>query len=121
MGSLVLWSPITCTMIPHQNPNESINKYKARLVVKGYNQQYEIDHIYRNLCSSCKNGHNQCSRSIGCTNEVEFGHLDVKLAFLNGSLVEHIYVAQLEGFVMERREGKVYKLHKALYGLKQAF
>ena len=46
--------------------------------------------------------------------------MDVKSTFLNGILKEEIYVEQHEGFVMEDKEDKVYRLHKALYGLKQA-
>ena len=47
-------------------------------------------------------------------------HLDVKSAFLNGILLEEIYVQQPEGFEVTRHEHKVYKLQKALYGLEQA-
>ena len=47
-------------------------------------------------------------------------HLDVKSAFLNGILLEEIYVQQPEDFEVIGHEHKVYKLHKALYGLKQA-
>lgn len=44
----------------------------------------------------------------------------MKSAFLNGLLVEEIYVDQPEGFLVLGSEDKVYKLHKAIYGLKQA-
>lgn len=47
-------------------------------------------------------------------------HLDVKSAFLNGDLLEEVYVVQPEGFVKRGKEYKVYKLLKALYGLRQA-
>ncbi|GKF88475.1 gag-pol polyprotein, partial [Tanacetum coccineum] len=46
--------------------------------------------------------------------------MDVKTAFLNGSLKEEVYVAQPDGFVDPDHPEKVYLLRKALYGLKQA-
>nr|GEX20037.1 retrovirus-related Pol polyprotein from transposon TNT 1-94 [Tanacetum cinerariifolium] len=45
--------------------------------------------------------------------------MDVKMAFLNGSLKEEFYVAQPDGFVDPNHPEKVYPLRKALYGLKQ--
>nr|GEY74735.1 hypothetical protein [Tanacetum cinerariifolium] len=47
-------------------------------------------------------------------------HMDVKTAFLNGSLKEEVYVAQPDGFVNPDHLEKVYRLRKAIYGLKQA-
>jgi hypothetical protein len=47
-------------------------------------------------------------------------HLDVKSAFLNGILLEEIYVQQPKGFEVAGHEHKVYKLFKVLYDLKQA-
>ena len=46
--------------------------------------------------------------------------MDVKLAFLNGELMEEVYVEQPQGFRKPGMEEKVLKLRKALYGLKQA-
>nr|GEV07792.1 hypothetical protein [Tanacetum cinerariifolium] len=46
--------------------------------------------------------------------------IDVKTAFLYGSLKEEVYVNQLNGFVDPYHPDKVYRLKKALYGLKQA-
>nr|GEY69296.1 Gag-Pol polyprotein [Tanacetum cinerariifolium] len=46
--------------------------------------------------------------------------MDVKTAFLNGSLKEEVYVAQLDRFVDPDHLKKVYRLRKALYVLKQA-
>ncbi|GKB94856.1 retrovirus-related pol polyprotein from transposon TNT 1-94 [Tanacetum coccineum] len=43
----------------------------------------------------------------------------VKTAFLNGNLLEEVYVSQLDGFVDPDNPNHVYKLKKALYGLKQ--
>jgi hypothetical protein len=47
-------------------------------------------------------------------------HIDVKSAFLNGDLIEEVYVQQTPSFVVENGSGKVLKLRKALYGLRQA-
>nr|GEX40009.1 retrovirus-related Pol polyprotein from transposon TNT 1-94 [Tanacetum cinerariifolium] len=46
--------------------------------------------------------------------------MDVKTAFLQGSLKEDVYVCQPEGFIDADHPSHVYKLKKALYGLKQA-
>ena len=43
--------------------------------------------------------------------------MDVKTAFLNGSLEEKIYMDQPEGFSIERKEHLAYKLKKSIYGL----
>eukprot|EP00253_Pinus_taeda_P021869 PITA_21869 len=46
--------------------------------------------------------------------------MDVKTAFLHGSLKEEVYVEQPKGFEVQDQHTHVFKLKKALYGLKQA-
>nr|GEU35762.1 retrovirus-related Pol polyprotein from transposon TNT 1-94 [Tanacetum cinerariifolium] len=46
--------------------------------------------------------------------------IDMKTAFLHGSLKEDMYVCQLEDFIDANHPRHVYKLNKALYGLNQA-
>jgi hypothetical protein len=46
--------------------------------------------------------------------------MDVKSAFLNGSIKEEVYVEQQPDFEDQEYPNHVYKLHKVLYGLKQA-
>ena len=46
--------------------------------------------------------------------------MDVQFAFLNGNLMEEVYVQQPPGFIAAGYEGKVLRLRKALYGLHQA-
>nr|GEU66566.1 retrovirus-related Pol polyprotein from transposon TNT 1-94 [Tanacetum cinerariifolium] len=50
----------------------------------------------------------------------EVYQMDVKTAFLHGSLKEDVYLCQPEGFINTDHPSHVYKLKKALYGLKQA-
>nr|KYP42122.1 Retrovirus-related Pol polyprotein from transposon TNT 1-94 [Cajanus cajan] len=46
--------------------------------------------------------------------------IDVKSAFLNGTILKEVYVSQPPGFENELLSSHVFKLNKALYGLKQA-
>nr|GEZ11598.1 retrovirus-related Pol polyprotein from transposon TNT 1-94 [Tanacetum cinerariifolium] len=46
--------------------------------------------------------------------------MDVKTAFLHGSLKEDVYVCQPEGFINVDHPSHIYKIKKDLYGLKQA-
>ena len=52
--------------------------------------------------------------------DYEIWQMDVKIAFLNRSLEETIYMVQLEVFIAKGQENKVCKLQKSIYGLKQA-
>ncbi|GKF33881.1 putative ribonuclease H-like domain-containing protein, partial [Tanacetum coccineum] len=65
---------------------------KARLVAQGYRQEEGID----------------------------YDEMDVKSAFLYGTIDEEVYVSQPSGFVDSKFLKKVYKVVKALYGLHQA-
>lgn len=46
--------------------------------------------------------------------------MDVKDAFLNGDLLEEVYMDPLPNFVVKGHEGKVCLLKKSLYELKQS-
>nr|GEZ41695.1 copia protein [Tanacetum cinerariifolium] len=46
--------------------------------------------------------------------------MDMKTAFLHGTLKEDVYMCQPEGFIDADHPSHVFKLKKALYGLKQA-
>ena len=102
-----------------RDQNNQIQKYKARLVVKGYAQRQgkDYDEVFAPLA---RIGTIRIILAIS----VQFGwlvyHLDVKTAFLNGEISEEIYVQQPKGYEDSKRRNDVYKLHKALYGLKQA-
>jgi hypothetical protein len=50
----------------------------------------------------------------------KFYQMDVKSAFLNGSIKEEVYMEQPPDFKSEEYPNHVYRLNKALYELKQA-
>jgi transposase InsO family protein len=101
------------------NADCSINKYKARLVVKGYAQIFGVDYS-DTFAPVSRLDTIRLILAVAAQKGWKVFQLDVKSAFLNGVLEEEIYVEQPEGFVVQGEEDKVYLLKKALYGLKQA-
>jgi hypothetical protein len=97
----------------------NITRYKARLMVKGYVQRAGID-FDEVFAPVARLESVRFILAIAAHYGWTVHHLDVKSAFLNGDLVEEVYVEQPPRFVVRGKEGRVYKLHKALYGLRQA-
>ncbi|GKV25217.1 hypothetical protein SLEP1_g34687 [Rubroshorea leprosula] len=101
------------------NSDGSLNKCKARLVVKGYSQLAGID-FTETFAPVARFDTIRLLFAMAAQKSWLIYQLDVKLAFLNGKLKEEIYVEQPDGYVKKGAEHKVYLLKKALYGLKQA-
>jgi hypothetical protein len=102
-----------------QNADGSINKYKARLVVKGYAQVFSVD-FSETFAPVARLDTIRLLLAVAAQKNWKVYQLDVKSAFLNGYLQEEIYIEQPRGFEVRGQEEKVYLLKKALYGLKQA-
>ncbi len=94
-----------------------IERFKARLVVKGYAQSPGIDfnEVYAPVS---KYTTLRALLSKVAEEDLELRQFDVKTAFLNGDLEEEIYMIPPEGVNVE--PGKVCRLVKSLYGLRQA-
>ena len=97
----------------------SIDKYSARLVVKGYKQKGGVDY-FDTYSLVTRITSIRMLVAIATLHNLEIHRMDVKIAFLNGELNEEIYMEQPEGFIVPGQEKKVCRLVKSLYGLKQA-
>ena len=94
-------------------------KFKARLVVKGYSQEKGID--YDEIFSPVVRHISIRSVLALVTSwDTHLEQMDVKTAFLHGDLEEQIYMEQPEGFTQPGKEHLVCKLKRSLYGLKQS-
>ncbi|WZZ85883.1 hypothetical protein YC2023_114462 [Brassica napus] len=102
-----------------RNADGSINKFKARLVSKGYVQEHGID-FDEVFAPVARLETIRLLIGLSAANKWEIHHLDVKTAFLHGELNEEVYVSHPKGFEKKGEEHKVFKLSKALYGLRQA-
>ena len=92
-----------------------IERYKARLVVKGYSQTEGIDFKETFSPVSTKNSF-RVIMAIVAHFDLELHYMDVKTTFLNGDLDEDVYMEQPTGFAKVGKEDLVCKLNKSIYG-----
>ncbi|GJS67645.1 retrovirus-related pol polyprotein from transposon TNT 1-94 [Tanacetum coccineum] len=102
----------------HDKEN-TIIRNKTRLVVKGYCQEKGIDFV-ESFTLVARMEAIRIFLAYAAHKSFTIFQMDVKTAFLHGTLKEGVYVCQPEGFIDVDHPSHVYKLKKALYGLKQA-
>jgi transposase InsO family protein len=100
-----------------KNPDGSIDKYKGRLVVKGFSQRHGIDYS-ETFSPVAKMGTIRSILSITASEKMHLIQFDVSTAFLYGELEETVFMRQPQGY--EDGTSKVCQLKRSLYGLKQA-
>ncbi len=94
---------------------KSDGNYKARLVVRGFQQKDYLENVYSPV------GKMQTLKvllSFCCANNLYVDQMDVETAFLNGAVKSEVYVREPEGY--ETGVNKVCRLKKALYGLRES-
>jgi hypothetical protein len=99
------------------NADGSLERYRARLVLKGFRQRYGIDYDAV-FAPVVRMSTVRLFFSVVASRDLECHSVDIKNAFIQGNLEEHIYMQQPPGF--DDGTGAVLLLHKSLYGLKQA-
>lgn len=98
------------------NADGTVSRYKARLVVRGFEQKYGVDFLetyapvpdYDDIIAII---------ALFVSRGARIDMVDFVSAFLNGDVQEEVYITlpkEMDG------TGKTYKLLKSLYGLKQS-
>nr|GEV50851.1 reverse transcriptase domain-containing protein [Tanacetum cinerariifolium] len=105
-------------MLDHDEEN-TIIRNKTRLVVWSYRQEEGID-FDESFALVARMEAIRIFLAYAAHKGLTVYQMDVKTAFLHGSLKEDVYVCQPKGFIDADYPSHVYKLKKALYGLNQA-
>nr|GFB54068.1 retrovirus-related Pol polyprotein from transposon TNT 1-94 [Tanacetum cinerariifolium] len=114
-------SPLTLKWLFKNKHDEeqTVIQNKSRLVVRGYRQEEGID-FKESFAPVVRMEAIRILLTYAAHKLFSMFEMDLKIAFLHGSLKEDVYVCQPEGFIDADHPSHVYKLKKALYGLKQA-
>lgn len=114
-------NPIGCKWVFKKkiDMDGKVSTYKARLVAKGFKQIHGVDYD-ETFSPVAMIKSIRILLAIAAYHDYEIWQMDVKTAFLNGNLLEDVYMTQPEGFGDPKATKKVCKLQRSIYGLKQA-
>ena len=95
----------------------SVNRFKARLVARGFQQKEGIDYE-ETFSPAVKSDSYRVLFAIAAARGWDVHQYDFKTAFLNGDLLQSLFMKAPDGVPVPK--GHVLQLIKTLYGLKQA-
>ena len=101
--------------------NGFVERFKARLVARGFSQQYGVDYT-ETYASVVRFKAVRVLYAVCAIRGYTLELMDVNNAYLNAPLQERVYMAQPEGYVQRGSGGAtlVWLLKKSLYGLRQS-
>jgi hypothetical protein len=99
--------------------DESMDKYKARFVARGFPQKEGEDYD-ETFSPVARYTSIRAIISLAASMGWNLHQMELKTTFLNGAIEEEVYIEQPHGFEVHSRDTHVCRLKKALYGLKQA-
>ena len=94
-----------------------IEKHKARLVVRGFEQREGVD-FYQTFAPVARVESIRLLIALAAAKDWHMTQFDISTAFLNGKIEEDVYIKPPDGLTIAC--GRCLKLKRALYGLKQA-
>lgn len=102
-----------------EDAHGKVVRFKARLVAQGYSQKFgrDFDQVFAPVAMQSTF---RVLLTIASQKKMDVYHVDVKTAYLYGTLEEEIFMRQPPGFVVPGKEACVCKLNRSIYGLKQA-
>jgi hypothetical protein len=110
--------PVKWVYKTKRDANGNVERYKGRVVAKGFKQKHGID--YEEVFAPVSRHPTvRALLVVAAVRDLKIKQLDIKTAFLNGDLEEEIWCDQPEGYSQGGPEKKC-RLKKALYGVKQA-
>ena len=92
---------------------------KARLCALGYSQRPGVD-FDETFSPVTKHSTIRAALKIAAIQKMHIKHLDIKTAFLYGTLEDEIFMKQPQGYEEPGQEDKVCFLQRSIYGLKQS-
>nr|GEY00378.1 retrovirus-related Pol polyprotein from transposon TNT 1-94 [Tanacetum cinerariifolium] len=98
---------------------QTIIRNKSCLVMRGYHQEEGVD-FKESFAPVTRMEAIRIFLAYAAHKSFSVFQMDIKTAFLHGSLKEDVYVCQPEGFIDADHPSHVYKLKKAQYRIKQA-
>ncbi|WVZ79906.1 hypothetical protein U9M48_027430 [Paspalum notatum var. saurae] len=102
-----------------QDEHVVVTRNNARLVAQGFTQVEGLD-FGETYAPVARFESIRILVAFATHHNFKLYKMDVKSAFLNGTIQELVYMEQPSGFEDPKKLNHVYKVHKALYGLKQA-
>lgn len=113
--------PVTCKWVfkIKYNSDGTIDKYKARLVARGFTQVEDID-FHETFAPTLRFESLRMLIAFAMMYGLLIHQLDVDDAYLNSVLDEEIYMVLPLGYPSTNTKGKALRLLKGLYGLKQS-
>ena len=94
--------------------NGQVERFKSRLVAKGYAQKYGIDYD-ETFSPVVRFTSIRALLAVAVQNKMLIHQMDVETAFLNGKLDQELYMEQPEGYIKPSEEHLVYELERSLY------
>jgi Reverse transcriptase (RNA-dependent DNA polymerase) len=100
------------------NSDGTVERYKTRLVAKGYTQTYGIGY-QKTFAPVAKMSTVRILLSVATNLGLNLFQTDVKNEFLQGNMEEEVYMTLPPGHKITSDPSLVCKLRKTIYGLKQ--